>query len=530
MINIHRQPDALHIELDSGWFGASLRPEDIWEARGAKVHVDLQLSGKALISLESPSVRVKRIHLRWKGAFTNARILGDHWERGYGDLAWQSIVPERVLPWYTMVYEAGITHGYGVKTGAAALCFWRMDDEGISLVTDVRSGRDGVALGERILKVATVVTRSGHEHESPFTATQKFCRIMCDTPRMPSQPVYGGNNWYYAYGNSSHAEILEDTKRVADWSTSKTNRPYMVIDDGWQLRSGEGSCNGGPWVGNSKFPDMQQLAGEMTEIDVRPGIWVRPLLTTEDVSDHWVRSRINGANVLDPSVPDVLEYIRCEIGKLSRWGYQLIKHDFTSFDILDQWGFELGADVPMKSTTFRDGSKTTAEIILDLYKTITEASEESIIIGCNTIGHLGAGLFELQRTGDDTSGREWERTRKMGINTLAFRMPQHGTFFSADADCVGLTNDVPWYLNQQWLQLLAESGTPLFISADPKAVGSAQEQAIRQAFEVASQSLPIAEPLDWMETTCPSRWLLNGRETRFDWFGDHGVVPSYGGQ
>lgn len=26
--------------------------------------------------------------------------------------------------------------------------------------------------------------------------------------------------------------------------------------------------------------------------------------------------------------------------------------------------------------------------------------------------------------------------------------------------------------------------------------------------------------LDWMENICPERWLLNGREVRFDWYAD----------
>jgi alpha-galactosidase len=146
------------------------------------------------------------------------------------------------------------------------------------------------------------------------------------------------------------------------------------------------------------------------------------------------------------------------------------------------------------------------------------AAGQSYLIGCNTIGHLGAGLFELQRTGDDTSGREWERTRKMGINTLAFRSPQHDTFFAADADCVGLTRDVPWELNSQWLALLARSGTPLFVSADPAVLGPQQKRALSESFALAAQPRPTAEPLDWLDSTCPAQWLLDGEQVAFDWY------------
>lgn len=49
---------------------------------------------------------------------------------------------------------------------------------------------------------------------------------------------------------------------------------------------------------------------------------------------------------------------------------------------------------------------------------------------------------------------------EMGINTLAFRMLQQGTFYGADADCVGITEHIDWNKNRQWMEVLAESGTP----------------------------------------------------------------------
>ena len=114
---------------------------------------------------------------------------------------------------------------------------------------------------------------------------------------------------------------------------------------------------------------------------------------------------------------------------------------------------------------FYERTKTTAEIILALYKTVLENAGDALILGCNCIGHLCAGLAHMNRIGDDTSGRDWERTRKMGINTLAFRLCQHKRFFDADADCAGITEQVPWELNRNWLDLLAHSGTPLFVSS-----------------------------------------------------------------
>jgi alpha-galactosidase len=227
--------------------------------------------------------------------------------------------------------------------------------------------------------------------------------------------------------------------------------------------------------------------------------------------------------LFDPSVGEVLDRVRTDMRRLVSWGFELIKHDFTTFDICGQWGFQMGDRMTPDGWTFHDSTRTTAEIVLDLYRAIREGAGSALVIGCNTIAHLGAGLFELQRTGDDTSGREWERTRKMGVNTLAFRMSQHGTFHAADADCVGLTSDVPWELNRQWLDLLARSGTPLFVSAAPSAVGAAQKRALRAAFERASRPQPPGVPLDWLDTTCPARWDLGGEVATFDWLPAMGV-------
>ena len=110
----------------------------------------------------------------------------------------------------------------------------------------------------------------------------------------------------------------------------------------------------------------------------------------------------------------------------------------------------------------------------------------------------------------------------MGVNTLAFRGAQHGTFFAADADCVGLTKAIPWELNKQWLDLLSRSGTPLFVSAAPDAVAAEQRKALKEAFARAAVVRPVAEPLDWLDTTTPERWGCDGETVTYDWYGTTG--------
>ena len=178
----------------------------------------------------------------------------------------------------------------------------------------------------------------------------------------------------------------------------------------------------------------------------------------------------------------------------------------------------------MEKWHFYDQTKTSAEIVKMLYQEVYGASRSNnaVIIGCNTIGHLGAGLMHLNRTGDDTSGRIWERTRRMGVNTLAFRLPQHNAFYHIDADCVGIFGMIPWDKNRQWADVLAKSGTPLFVSAKPGVLNPEEFEELHQIMLRASEQKEHFVPLDWEETDCPEIWGENSETVTYDWYDDEG--------
>jgi alpha-galactosidase len=523
-VDVLRAPDLVVVQTD----GAELR----LEARGGRwtkddVVVETTPRGTALnVSLAAPRTAIKRLHLRWRGSFSDMRlILGDAWERGYGDLEWRGFAPDRVMPWYVATFDGARTDGYGVRTGARAMCFWMVDPQGLSLWADVRSGSAGVRLGERVLDVCDVVSRNGRRGESAFEALHAFCAQMCARPRLPAHPVYGHNDWYWVYGKNSAASVMVDAEHIVELSPPGDNRPYAVIDDGWQPVRGREKAGVGTWDrGNEKVPDMPGLAASITKAGARPGIWIRPLQAPANAPDAWRLPR--DRNFLDPSVPEVRQKVTGDMARLRAWGFALIKHDYSTYDIFGRWGFQMGAALTRDGWTFASGpTRTTAEVIDDLYAAIRTGAGDSVVIGCNTVGHLSAGQFEMCRIGDDTSGTEWARTRKMGVNTLAFRGAQHNAFYVADADCVGVTNAVPWSLNRQWLDLLARSGTMLFVSLDPAALGADQRRDLTAALAIAARPQPLGEPVDWQHTISPSRWRLGGSERTYDWIGVDGASP-----
>src|SRR5207253_3661271 len=141
------------------------------------------------VQLSAPTVPIKRLHLRWRARMNDTRlILGDAWERGYGDLEWRGWIPDRVMPWYfatdIATKRGSLTHSYGVRTGARAFCFWQVDAQGISLWADVRSGGVGVQLGERVLDICEVVCRAGSAGDSALAAVHAFSRQRCANQRV----------------------------------------------------------------------------------------------------------------------------------------------------------------------------------------------------------------------------------------------------------------------------------------------------------------------------------------------------------
>ena len=497
---------------------------------GAEIHLEditVKLEdegGQEKIYLTAQESAVKYLKLRWnRKAPEKARVLSDAWERGYGDLEWRGICGGRILPWYFLVSTKDKQYGYGVKVRPSSMCSWYMDTQGITLVLDVRCGCKGVLLNGRTLLAAEIVAME-MDSEDSFQAAVEFCKMMCTDPVLPKHPVYGSNNWYYAYGESTEEEILSDTDYVVGLTKGAAYPPYMVIDDCWQeLRTPK--YIGGPWKkGNEKFPDMKRLAEKMKEKGVHTGIWIRFLLNKDTcIPDEW---RLSHNGCLDPSHPDALEYIRQDVKRICDWGYELIKHDFSTFDLFGRWGFEMIPAVTQGEWHFYDRTKTSAEVVKLLYQAIYEASREhdTLILGCNTIGHLGAGWMHMNRTGDDTSGFSWERTRRMGINTLAFRLPQNKIFYEVDADCVGVAGGIPWELNRQWADVIAQSGTSLFFSAKPGLLDDKQKEELHQILCVAAEQGKHMIPADWQDTDCPEIWT-DGKEIRhYQWFDPTGSV------
>ena len=111
-----RQPD--EIRLVTG--GA--QPE----SETGDVAVELtEAEGSLAVSVQAQDTPVRELVLTWKAVFNGSgEVLGDTWERGYGDLEWKKEADHIGMPWYFFRHEAGKCLAFGVKVRPSAMCWW----------------------------------------------------------------------------------------------------------------------------------------------------------------------------------------------------------------------------------------------------------------------------------------------------------------------------------------------------------------------------------------------------------------------
>jgi alpha-galactosidase len=524
-LNLLRRPNRVSAQFVGRGLVKLQQTASEWTCQGLRVSAEPTQGGvhvEVPVSVTSDGKDLTFLHLRWNGRSSEGVLsLGDHWERSYGDLEWRSTIPDRVMPWYFLTFDGQHVNGYGVKTSPSAFCFWQQDSEGITLTIDVRNGGEPTDLKSRELKACTIVSRLGSVGEPIWAGGQELCKLMCPAPRLPSGSIFGVNDWNYAYGKNTAEGILRDADLLASLAPTGTTRPRVVIDDGWQ--------------DPVRFPSMAGLASQIRSRALEPGLWIRPLRPSGKVDASWLlpdrRFGIDaslGNFAFDPTVPEALEESMKSVSQAVGWGYSFIKHDFSTWELFGRWGSEMHAQVTIPGWSFRDRSRTNAEIVHDLYQAIrVAAGEQTTILGCNTVGHIAAGIFESQRIGDDTSGRDWERTRRYGVNALAHRMPQHRTFSHIDPDIVAMTLAVDWRKTSQWMDVVARSGTSLFLSPDPAAITPEIKSAMRDALSLSAKA-GEGFPIHPTSASTPSSWQFRKPTTvekAYDWCGPEGVSP-----
>ena len=523
MVSILRQPNFVYGATEASPFRFE---EDLTN----DVKYEYKVDGNSAKVIVYPSGSpVKYLKLRFSGDLQKVdKVFGDQWERvgirAY--LEWRSVMASRILPWYCYLIEEGKMSCYGVKTGADCFAFFQVDTDGITLFLDLCCGADGTDLQAPLL-ACEVVELFGEKGEDCYQVACKFAKRMCENPVLPKQPIFGVNNWYWAYGDISHDIVMEETEQLIKLTKGCKHRPYMIIDDGWEknrvigLTGENGVYIGGEWEPNERFGDMRKTAEGIRAKGAKPGIWFRPLLTREDLPEEVKLCQASGGTVLDPSHPFTLEKVEQIARTFVEWGFELIKHDFTTIEatgIVSLSSEQIDYGICKADRHYFDRTKTTATILKNLYKAIQKGAGDSEVIGCNTISHLTAGIHSTYRIGNDTSGRAFEWTRRDGINSL-MRLPLNNVFYNADPDCAPFTERVKFEANLDFLEMCALTGMTTLASIKPGFLSEEQMKEVNRVFLIADADKDRYGLLDFDKNAFPERFIsADGKtEKRYNW-------------
>ena len=119
-----RYPDTVAVRCSGEWYTLQGTTES-WKYNA--IQVSFRLNGDSLsLFVNAPQLELEMIRCNWKQTFNpGSKCLGDHWERTYGDLSWESPALTRRAPWYMLISDGVLTQAFGVKTGPNSICSWQ---------------------------------------------------------------------------------------------------------------------------------------------------------------------------------------------------------------------------------------------------------------------------------------------------------------------------------------------------------------------------------------------------------------------
>lgn len=245
--------------------------------------------------------------------------------------------------------------------------------------------------------------------------------------RRPTPSVFC--TWYYYGLTVTQQDVEENIRQIQEKKI-----PYDVfqIDEGWEVTLGE-------WQPNHRFQkSMKELADEISQAGMIPGIWTSPFIAHETASiwtehpewkllDHDgnpILFPMNGTvyHIFDLTAPGYVDWIRKFYRKLTyEWGYRYHKLDFTRAPVLHEDAPRQDMTTPLP-TAYRRAIQAVREGIGD----------ESYLLICGGLYDPIIGLTDAQRTGSDVLAI-WPLSTPVQQNLLRWYMER---WWDNDADCL----------------------------------------------------------------------------------------------
>jgi len=246
-------------------------------------------------------------------------------------------------------------------------------------------------------------------------------------------PVVGWCSWYDLGQNITEDSILNTIEAFVSIK-DQVKVDVIQIDDGFQKTIGD-------WEPNERFSNgFGKIIDRIKAANAIPGIWLAPLAVHEstgiiDTHPDWFQRDAKGELLgecnnwgakgrwLDPTHPEVQEFLRQIIKVNKAHGFEYFKIDFNTID---------------SGCRLHNPYKTRLQAYRDLYKLYREEmGEGSYLLSCSGFTRGTIGYADASRIGPD-SCHIWsaahpctilESIRATGMNAIA-----NGIFFANDPD------------------------------------------------------------------------------------------------
>ncbi len=241
------------------------------------------------------------------------------------------------------------------------------------------------------------------------------------------ETVTGWNSWDF-YAGTVTSENIFDNHAQANKLLPDTLK-HIIIDEGYELKWGL-------WDANWKFPEgLNGFSARITDAGGIPGIWTAPLLvdTTTDIyfnHPEWFACDTN-RNIstksfsygtmafLDPTNPEVEEFIEATFTRLKKDGFKYFKVDFCQ-EILN-------------ATNFYDRTVPRGELIARAFKIIRRAiGQDSYLLACGAPFESVINIADACRTSADIHNF-WGHILNNATHISA-RWWMHGRLWNNDPD------------------------------------------------------------------------------------------------
>ncbi len=199
--------------------------------------------------------------------------------------------------------------------------------------------------------------------------------------RKKRDPIFGWCSWYDRYTNIDQEHILRITETI---KSQREVLPFQVIqiDHGWHGPFGD-------WDENEKFSlGMDHIAEKIRDAGAIPGIWLAPVVCDIEKPEDWFQTPEGG--FLDPTHPEVEEFILSTVRTAKEQGYRYFKFDYNYLKDFRPFN--------QKMTHF--------EVMRHLFRLYREAiGEESYMLACGAPTRPVIGIADANRIAWDAIAR-----------------------------------------------------------------------------------------------------------------------------